>query len=314
MASPTHQALSLAAAGREPVRAARRRRPQAWAGLLFVLPSLIFLAVFVAYPVIDAVHLSFVSVDFATDERRFVGLANFAQMLRDPKFGTVLWNTLVWTVGSLAGQFALGLGAALAINRDLPGMKLIRTVLLLPYVVPVIAIALFWRWMLDGTYGIVSNLLQSMHLLTPGQSPLAEPGPAMVSVIFANIWRGFPFVMISYWAALQDVPQEQYEAARVDGAGPWQEFRFVTLPHLAAVTRVMLVLRLIWTVTFFDVIYLITKGGPGGATEHWPIWIYEESMGFFRFGYAAALALTLALVLAALSGAYLLLVRRSLAQ
>lgn len=279
------------------------------AGVLFVLPSIVFLAVFVAYPVIDAVRLSLMFVDFATDETRFVGLANFSQMLRDQKTPVVAINTVVWTIGSLAGQFALGLGAALCINRNLPGMRLIRTILLLPYVVPVIAIALFWRWLLDGSYGLVSYLLQAASVLPPNQSPLAIPDAAMVSVILANIWRGFPFVMISYWAALQGIPEEQYEAARVDGANAWQEFRYVTLPNLIEITKVMFILRLIWTVTFFDIIWLITRGGPGGATEHWPIWIYQESMGFFRFGYGAALALTLAIALLIFSALYFVLSR-----
>src|SRR5262245_2063484 len=219
--------------------------------------------------------------------------------------------TLAWTVASLIGQFGLGLGAAICVSRDVPGMRLIRTILLLPYVVPVIAIALFWRWLLDGSYGLVSYLLQAATLLPPNQSPLAIPDAAMASVILANIWRGFPFVMISYWAALQGIPQEQYEAAQVDGAGIWQEFRYVTLPNLLDITKVMLILRLIWTVTFFDIVWLITRGGPAGATEHWPIWIYQESMGFFRFGYGAALALALAIVLMALSAVYFALARGS---
>jgi len=288
----------------------RRRDHKARTGLLFIAPALIFLIVFVAYPVFDVLRLSLHAVDFATDREKFVGLANFVQILRDARLASVAWNTAVWTVFSLLGQFALGLAAALCINQNLPGMTLVRTVLLLPYVVPVIALALFWRWMLDGSFGIVSAALQSGGALAPDQSPLATPEGAMVSVVLANIWRGFPFVMISYWAALQGVPQEQYEAARVDGAGPWQEFRFVTLPHLVAITKVMLVLRLIWTVTFFDIIWLITRGGPGGATEHWPIWIYQETMGFFRFGSGAALAVFLAGTLMVLSSIYLVLMQR----
>jgi multiple sugar transport system permease protein len=286
------------------------RNRQALAGFLFVMPAVIFLIAFVAYPVFDAVRLSLLVVDFATDETKFVGFANFSQMLRDAKTPLVAVNTLVWTVGSLFGQFALGLGAALCINRNLPGMQVIRTILLLPYVVPVIAIALFWRWLLDSSYGLVSYLLQAAAILPPNQSPLAIPDAAMASVIVANIWRGFPFVMISYWAALQAIPEEQYEAASVDGASAWQEFRYVTLPNLIEISKVMFVLRLIWTVTFFDIIWLITRGGPGGATEHWPIWIYQETMGFFRFGYGAALALTLAIALIAFSTLYLALLRQ----
>jgi len=266
-------------------------------GLLFVAPGLLFLLAFVVYPVIDAVRLSFLEVDFATNAERFVGWRHYAEIFHSPKLWPVVWNTLIWSVGSLVGQFALGLAAALCINQNLPGMRLVRSILLVPYVVPIIAVALFWRWMLDGSYGIVSYALQSVALLESNQSPLALPDPAMASVIVANIWRGFSFVMISYWAALQNVPREQYEAAAVDGANFWQEFRYVTWPNLREVTRTLIVLRVIWTVTYFDLIWLITRGGPGGSTEHWPVWIYQETMGSFRFGYGSALAVTLAATL-----------------
>ncbi|VTU13263.1 MULTISPECIES: carbohydrate ABC transporter permease [unclassified Variovorax] len=274
-------------------------------GFLFAAPAILFLLVFVAYPIVDAIRLSFLEIDFVTGAERFVGVQNFAEIFQSPKLGTVLLNTLVWSLGSLVGQFALGLGAALVINQDLPGMRFVRSVLLIPYVVPVITVALFWRWMLDGTYGIVSYGLQSAALLAPNQSPLALPAGAMTSVVLANIWRGFSFVMISYWAALQNIPKDQYEAASVDGANWWQQFRYVTLPNLAEVTRTLIVLRVIWTVTYFDLIWLITRGGPGGSTEHWPIWIYQETMGFFRFGYGAALATTLAAGLMLLALLYL---------
>lgn len=277
--------------------------------ILFVLPAAAFMLVFVAYPVFDAIRLAFMSSDIFTNEMDFVGLSNFEEMGSSPKFWPVLTNTVTWTVFSMIGQFGLGLMAALAINRNLPGMNILRTILLMPYVVPVIALALFWRWMLDGSFGIVSYAMQSAHLLAPNQSPLAHPDTAMASVILANIWRGFPFVMISYWAALQAIPAEQYEAAQVDGASTWQQFIFITLPHLAGVTKVLFVLRLIWTVTFFDIIWLITKGGPAGGTEHWPVWIYQETMGFFRFGYGAALALALGIALLIFIGIYAVVFR-----
>lgn len=280
-------------------------------GLLFVAPAALFMIVFVAYPVLDAIRLAFVSTDIFTDSNRFVGTQNFVEIGNSPKMWPILWNTGVWTFWSLLGQFGLGLAAALAINRDLPGMAVIRTVLLLPYVVPVIALALFWRWMLDGSFGIIAFALQAGGLLPPDQSPLAQPDTAMASVILANIWRGFPFVMISYWAALQSIPPEQYEAAQVDGATTWQQFWYVTLPNLWTVTKVLIVLRFIWTVTFFDIIWLITKGGPAGTTEHWPIWIYQETMGFFRFGYGSALALTLGIIILVSIGLYAALLKVS---
>lgn len=281
-----------------------RPNNRSFVGVLFVTPAALFMIVFVAYPVLDAIRLAFMSTDIFTDTSKFVGVSNFRELSESPKLTPIIWNTSVWTFWSLVGQFALGLGAALAINRDLPGMSVIRTILLLPYVVPVIALALFWRWMLDGSFGIVAFALQAAGALPPDQSPLAQPDTAMASVVLANIWRGFPFVMISYWAALQSIPPEQYEAAQVDGATNWQQFIYVTLPNLWTVTKVLIVLRFIWTVTFFDIIWLITKGGPAGTTEHFPIWIYQETMGFFRFGYGSALALTLGLIILTVIAVY----------
>jgi ABC-type sugar transport system permease subunit len=143
---------------------------QACTGVLFILPAILFLLVFVIYPVFDVLRLSLFTIDFATDRAKFVGAANFVHILHDAKLASVAWNTLVWTAFSLIGQFGLGLAAALCINQNVPGMNIIRTILLLPYVVPVIALALFWRWMLDGSFGIVSAALQSTGLLAMDQS------------------------------------------------------------------------------------------------------------------------------------------------
>ncbi len=266
-------------------------------GLMMVIPGVLVIALFIVYPVFEALRLSLYEIEFLIGTERFAGLENYVRVFNDPKFPGVLMNTLIWSVGSLFGQFVLGFLAALLINRDLPGMGLVRSILLMPYVVPVIAVALCCRWMLDGTYGILSEALQSTGLLAHSQSPLASPAGAMTAVIIANVWRSFPFVMIAYWAAMQGIPKEQYEAARIDGANRWQELRYVTLPNLMTVTVTLIMLRLFWTVTYFDLIWLITQGGPGSATEHWPVWVHQEAMGFFRFGYAAAIAVTLSATL-----------------
>lgn len=266
-------------------------------GLLMVSPGILVLAVFIVYPVFEAVRLSLYNIEFLMGTEMFVGLENYAHVVADPKFPVILLNTAIWSVGSLAGQFVLGFLAALLIARDLPGMRLVRSILLMPYVVPVITVALCCRWMLDGTYGILSDVLQSAGVLENRQSPLASPAGAMTVVIVANVWRSFPFVMIAYWAAMQGIPKEQYEAARIDGANWWQELRHVTIPNLMGVTVTLLMLRLFWTVTYFDLIWLITQGGPGSATEHWPVWVHQEAMGFFRYGYASAIAITLSLSL-----------------
>jgi ABC-type sugar transport system permease subunit len=296
-----------AGAHRAPVTGAIRlplRARKRLVGVAMALPGILVIAVFILFPVVDAVRISLYDIDVMSDRQTFVGFANYIEAFRNPKFGQVLLNTAIWSVGSLIGQFAVGFVAALLINRDLPGMKLVRSVLLMPYVVPVIAVALVTRWLLDGSYGILSHSLQQAGLLAHDQSALASPTGAMIAVIVANVWRSFPFVMIAYWAAMQGIPREQYEAARIDGANRWQELVYVTLPNLVPVTVALLVLRLFWTVTYFDLVWLVTQGGPGSATEHWPLWIYQEAMGFFRFGQAAAIAVTMSVSLMFCWGLY----------
>lgn len=266
-------------------------------GVILALPAVVLLIGLVAYPVFVAVRTSLYEVFFFLDSEQFVGLQNYIAIFRDPSLGRIATNTLFWTVGSLVGQFGLGLIAALAINQQVRGIQFFRNILIMPYVVPVIAIALVWRWMLDGEFGVVSYFLQQIGLIPVDQSPLALLGGAMPSVISASIWRGFPFAMLIYWAALQGIDQEQYDAAKVDGANTLQEFWYITLPNLRNATIVLLVLRGIWTITYFDLIWLITRGGPAGATETWPIWIYQQAMGLFRFGYASAIGIFMGVLL-----------------
>lgn len=264
-------------------------------GILFILPALVFLAVLVLYPVLYNIYLSFQDYNYLLGTTRFVRWQHYGQLLQDPVFWRSLWNNLVWTLGGVGGQLALGLLAAVALDIPGRGMGIARSLLLIPYVVPVIATAITWRWMFNDFYGILSFLLTLTGLLPPGTSPLASIDLAMPTAILVSVWRGFPFAMIVYWAALQAIPEEEYEAARVDGAGPLREFLHVTLPHLKHITVVLLILRTLWMFNYFDLLYLLTKGGPAGATQHLPILVYVTSFGLFRFGEAAAIAGLLAL-------------------
>lgn len=272
---------------------------------LFILPSLLFLLIFIAFPVIYNLFISFYTVNIFEDTRIFEGLQNYVEVFKSSDFLSALKNTVIWTAGSVIGQIVLGLGAALLINKEYKYMTVIRSFLLLPYVMPVIAVALVSRWLLHGHYGLISYILQAFQIISYNQSPLGLPALAMVSVILVNIWRAFPFTMVLYWAALKGINEEEYEAAAVDGAGPIQIFFYITLPHLKRVTLVLLIIRTIWNATYFDLIWLITGGGPAGYTEHLPIEIYKEAMGLYRFGYSAAIAVVLAAFLLILVIVYL---------
>jgi len=259
-------------------------------GVLFLLPTLAFLVVLIAYPVAYNVYLSFQDYNYLLGVSRFVGLQHYVQLLHDPVFWRSLGNNLVWTLGGVGGQLLLGFAAALLLDGPGRGMALARTLLLIPYVVPAIATAITWRWMFNDFYGILSFLLAVVGLLPAETSPFASVELAMPAAICVGIWRGFPFAMIVYWATLQGIPTEEYEAARVDGAGALQEFWSITLPHLKHITLVLVVLRTLWMFNYFDLLYLLTKGGPAGATQHLPILVYITSFGLFRFGEAAAIA------------------------
>jgi len=277
-----------------------RRRKRELGLVLFVAPTVIFLVVFVLYPLLYNLWLSLTNARLLGTTTAFVGLDNYVRLFTSSTFLRYLWNTVVWTVVSVALQMVVGLGLALLINRkNLPFGTALRTFLLIPYVVPAVALALVTKWVMNGDYGIVAVWLQSMGLIEHRQSPLALPAYAMAVVVLVNVWRSYPFPMLIYWAALKGIDAEQYEAASVDGAGWWKSFWYITLPALKNTTIVLLVLRIVWTATYFDLIWMITGGGPAGSTTHLPIMIYQASFGTFQTGYAAAISVILGLMLVA---------------
>ena len=266
-------------------------------GILFILPTILFLAIFVLYPVISNIVLSFTDAKLMKSEFNFVWFDNYVKLFSNKMFLKYSWNTLVWTFFSVVGQLVLGLCLALLINREMRGGSLLRSFLLIPYVVPAVAIALITKWIFNGDYGIASNWLQNLGLIDYKQSPLALYGGAMAVLIIVNVWRSYPFPMLIYWAALRGINKELYEAANVDGANRFQTFRYITLPQLKNTTIVLVILRIVWTATYFDLIWMVTGGGPAGSTTHLPIMIYQASFGTFRIGYASAISILLGIVL-----------------
>ena len=266
-------------------------------GILFILPTILFLAIFVLYPVISNIVLSFTDAKLMKSEFNFVWFDNYVKLFSNKMFLKYSWNTLVWTFFSVVGQLVLGLCLALLINREMRGGSLLRSFLLIPYVVPAVAIALITKWIFNGDYGIASNWLQNLGLIDYKQSPLALYGGAMAVLIIVNVWRSYPFPMLIYWAALRGINKELYEAANVDGANRFQTFRYITLPQLKNTTIVLVILRIVWTATYFDLIWMVTGGGPAGSTTHLPIMIYQASFGTFRIGYASAISIFIGIVL-----------------
>ncbi len=266
-------------------------------GFAFAIPAVIFLLMFVLYPVVYNVWLSFTDTSLIKKGSSFVGLDNYIRMFSNKLFKKYFWNTCVWTFWSVLGQIVLGLGIALLISRPMKGSTALRSFLLIPYVVPAVTLALVAKWIMNSDYGIVSYWLQQAGLLEQRQSLLAMQGPAMWVVVILNIWRSYPFPMLIYWAALKSIDRQMYEAAMVDGANRLQIFTRITLPQLKNTTIVLVVLRTIWTATYYDLIYMVTGGGPAGSTTHLPILIYQASFGSYQVGYAASISMVLGVLM-----------------
>lgn len=266
-------------------------------GFLFILPTILLIGIFIVYPVISNLILSFTDARLMKSEFTFIGFENYVKLFSNKMFLKYAWNTVIWTVFSVAGQLLLGLGLALLINREMRGGALFRSFLLIPYVVPAVAIALITKWIFNGDYGIASKWLQDLNLIAYKQSPLAVIDGAMAILVIMNVWRSYPFPMLIYWAALKGINKELYEAANVDGANKLQTFSYITLPQLRNTTIVLIILRIVWTATYFDLIWMVTGGGPASSTTHLPIMIYQASFGTFQIGYASAISTLLGIVL-----------------
>lgn len=279
------------------------------AGLLFSLPAAAVFLLILIYPIFENIRSTFFEIDLLSGDSQYVGLENVQEVLGDQGLAKSVGNTLIWTVASLAGQILLGLIAALLIDKPWRGMQFARQLLLIPYVIPVIASALLWTWMLDGRYGITSAAMQGAGLLPAGATPLGMESTSLITVIIINIWRGFPFAMLVFWATLQNIDQSQYEAAKVDGAGPIREFFSITLPNLRSAIIALIALRGVWTLMYFELIWLTTRGGPVGSSETIATYLYKVIMGEFRLGYGAAIATVTGLVMVGIAAIFVLLPR-----
>jgi len=274
-------------------------------GLLLLAPTLALMAAFVVFPVLYAGWLSLNQSDPFKQVTTFVGFANFQSLLTGEDFWHSLWVGLIFTFATVSLQVIAGTAVALILHQPFLGRGIARALTLFPFIVPTIVSVLIWRWLLNDTYGIVNFLLKAMGLI---QAPIiwfGTPRMAMVSVVLVNVWQFFPFVVIVLLARLATIPEGQYEAARIDGASAPQQFSFITLPHLKTILAVVILLRCIWMFQKFEVIYLLTRGGPLRATQHLPILAYDELFVSFRMGYAAAVAVLGFLILAAASAVYL---------
>jgi multiple sugar transport system permease protein len=275
---------------------------------LYLLPAVAYLTVTLLYPIYSNLRMSLHDVTvstFLSGNQAWVGLANYRVLFDDPAFWNAVRLSVIFTAGSLVFQFSIGLALALLFNTPFPGNNILRSLMLLGWLMPTILSGSIYRWMLDGDYGIVNYVLTSLGLLDEKQYWLIDPSTALAGTIVANIWVGIPFNMLLLLAGLQSIPTTLYEAASLDGATGWRQFWTITLPLLRPVALSILLLGLIYTFKVFDLIFIMTGGGPGDVTSVLPIYTYEQTFQFFNFGIGAAAAMVLLLGMLAIAVGYI---------
>jgi multiple sugar transport system permease protein len=280
-------------------------------GYLFLLPSAILLTILVLYPFSQVVFLGFYEKDTLMDEKTWVGLDNYLAFFQYPDLANAFQNTVIWTVGSVVVEMAIGMVTALILHQSLKFRTIARGVVLFPYLLPTIVAVLVWKFMLSSQVGIISSVVRQLGISQAPLSILARPETAMLGVILVSSWKFFPFVVIAMLGILQSVPSDRYEAARCDGAGWWQEFRYITIPSILPVIMLTALLRTIWTWDKFDIIYQLTGGGPLQATTTMPIYVYYEMFEQFNQGRAAAVAMVMFLIMLTMSLVYTALYDRA---
>ncbi|MEU1514900.1 sugar ABC transporter permease [Streptomyces sp. NPDC005811] len=294
------------------LRRGRRRRSRLTA-LAFLAPLAVYLAAFYVYPLYRNLDLSlrdYTVRSFVAGDAPFSGLDNFRTVLDDPTFGPAMRHTLVFTFVSIAFQYAAGLALAVFFNRHFRLAGTLRALFLIPWLLPLIVSASTWSWMFNSESGVINYAL---HLAGANSvNWLDSPNWALTSVIIANVWIGIPFNLVILYSGLQNIPGELYEAAALDGASAWQQFRRITFPLLRPVSAITLLLGLVYTLKVFDLIWIMTKGGPGDASSTLATWSYQLGFGTLlpKFGPGAAVGNILILIALAFGLLYIRVQRR----
>lgn len=266
--------------------------------LVFLAPSLLTLAIFNVWPLINSLRLSFTnSSGFGTPE--WVGLANYQRLLNDPAFSNALINTLYYTAATVPTSVAAALGLALLLNRQLPGRTVFRAIIFLPFVISLSIISIAWTFMLDPDIGLITSWLRTIGIDTG--NGVRDPDWAMPAVALVGIWRNIGFFMVMYLAGLQSIPRDLYDAAALDNASAYQRFRGITWPMLANTTMFVCIVAAIFSFQAFDQIYVMTNGGPFFVTETLLLQIYRVGIGQLQIGYASAISWALVLIVFTLS-------------
>ena len=303
MAAPTTTAAPA------PVVAPRERRRRRGGGLsawLFALPALAVYVVFLVYPAVTSLWFSLTNWDGLSPSYDFVGLDNYVALTEDPVVAQAARNNLIWTVVTLVVPLALGLALAIVLNGRVRGKPVLRLIFYTPAVLPLVSIASIWGWLYNPEYGAINVFLRTVGLDALAQPWLGQDSTALGAVMVPAIWLRTGFPMLLYLAALQGIAQEMYEAATVDGATRWQQFRYITMPSLRPAHYIVLALSLIDSFKVFDMIYAMTYGGPGTSTQVMGTWMYANVFQYYQAGYGTAIAVVITVVALVVSIPYVL--------
>ncbi len=267
-------------------------------GLLLISPAMLAIFGVVLFPMLSSLWLSFQQHDLSRpQEDAFIWLGNYINLLKDPRYLNSLQATLKFSLFSVIIELILGVAIAMVLNQEFRGRGFVRGLMILPWAMPSIVNAAMWKWIYNADYGALNALLSQLHLIDRYQVWLAEPSTAMFLIILANVWKETPFTVILILAALQTIPDDLYEASRVDGATEWQSFLRITLPLILPVLMIAGLLQFIWGFQTFELIYVVTGGGPFSSTEMTNLRVYATTFRSLRFGYGAAMAYLTSLII-----------------
>lgn len=287
----------------------QREQRQAW---VLLAPMIIVMLLLTAWPLLRTIWLSFTDAALigSGEMPGWIGLENYVYALTDPDFQTSILRTLYFTVVSVAFEGVIGVLVALLLNQKFAGRNVLRVLVILPWALPTIVNAMMWRLNFNPDYGSINALLTQLGIIDGYRSWLGSPDSALNAVMFADIWKNYPLVTLLVLAALQSIPDDLFEAARLDGASAWRRFRAITFPAIVAPLGVALVLRTIDAFKIFDIIYVMTRGGPVDSTKTLSFFVYQESFSYLRAGSGAAYAMLMTLMCALLITIYLLMLWR----
>lgn len=265
-------------------------------GYSLLLPTFIVFVAVLLYPILYSFAMSLSNVNIKDRTLEFTGLANYARLFSDTYFQASIVRTLLFTLISVAAEICLGLGIAVVLNKEFKGRGFVRGVMILPWALPSVVNAVMWTWIFDGNYGALNALLTQLGLIDSYRVWLGSSTSAFASMLFANIWKETPYVVLLTIAALANVNKTLYESARVDGAGSIRTFFRITLPIIRPVVIILTITKSIWAIQTFDLVYILTSGGPAASTELIAYYIYKTTFKFNNFGYASVMSYVLSMV------------------